>query len=356
VNGKDIVIVTGSSGLIGSALIRRIASRYSVVGLDREEPTEPPPQSEWFSVDLTKDESVRDVLARVQKGYGPRLAAVIHLAAYYDFSGAPSPKYDEITVRGTERLLRALRAFEVERFVSSSTMLVHAPSRPGQRINEDWPLDPRWEYPQSKVRAEEVIRNERGAILTSILRIAGVYDDRCHSPPLAHQIKRVYEGRLTGHVYPGNIRSGQSFVHLDDVVDAVDRVIERRNSLPAETTILLGEPETVSYGELQRELGHLIRGEDWRTRRVPKLIARAGAWLRDKMPWGEDPFIKPWMIDRADDHYELDISRARDLLGWEPARFLRETLPLMVQALRADSDRFYRENKLGAPPRRKSVG
>ena len=33
------------------------------------------------------------------------------------------------------------------------------------------------------------------------------------------------------------------------------------------------------------------------------------------------------MIDLADDHYDLDISRARTLLGWEPKHSLRETLP-----------------------------
>lgn len=39
------------------------------------------------------------------------------MAAYYDFSGEPSAKYEEVTVCGTERLLRALRPFEVEQFI-----------------------------------------------------------------------------------------------------------------------------------------------------------------------------------------------------------------------------------------------
>jgi hypothetical protein len=52
------------------------------------------------------------------------------------------------------------------------------------------------------------------------------------------------------------------------------------------------------------------------------------------------------MIDRANDHYALDISRARTLLGWEPTRTLRATLPKMVAALKADPIGWYRENKL----------
>jgi hypothetical protein len=55
------------------------------------------------------------------------------------------------------------------------------------------------------------------------------------------------------------------------------------------------------------------------------------------------------MIDRANDHYALDITRARRLLGWEPKRSLRETIPTMVAALKADPAGFYRENGLESP-------
>ena len=43
------------------------------------------------------------------------------------------PLYRAVTVEGTRRLLRNLQEFEVEQFVYSSTMLVHAPCRPGRR-------------------------------------------------------------------------------------------------------------------------------------------------------------------------------------------------------------------------------
>ena len=48
-------------------------------------------------------------LERVRYAYGTHIASVIHLAAYYDFFGRPSAKYDEITVHGTGRLLRGLQ-------------------------------------------------------------------------------------------------------------------------------------------------------------------------------------------------------------------------------------------------------
>ncbi len=146
------------------------------------------------------------------------VASVVHLAAYYDFLGEPSPKYDEITVRGTGRLLRGLRdlGFRVEQFVFSSTMLVHRPAEPGQFIDEDWPIEPTWAYPASKVRTEQVIGAERGEVPAVLLRIAGVYDDGCHSIPLAHQIQSIYERILQPVSNSGSSSLGQSFLHLDD--------------------------------------------------------------------------------------------------------------------------------------------
>ena len=315
---RETILVTGSSGFIGSALVRRFAEAYQVVGFDRAGNPNPPIEAECVCVDVTSDESVHTGLGRVRYAYGERIASVIHLAAYYDFSGEPSPKYDEVTVRGTGRLLRGLQGFEVEQLVFSSTMLVHAPSRPGAPISEDSPLDPKWDYPKSKLETESLLRAEHGGIPVVVLRIAGVYDEGCHSVPLAHQIQRIYEHTLTSHVFPGDVAHGrQSFLHLADLTEAFARVVGRRASLPRETTLLLGEPEALSYDELQERLGKLIHlhHEDWETLRVPETLAEAGAWLQDKLPLGGEPFIKPWMIDLADDDYELDIARARMVLA-----------------------------------------
>lgn len=347
----DTVVITGSSGLIGSAVARRLDRNYDVIGFDRPGAPYPPAQIECVDLDVTSDASVRDGLHQVRERHGSRIASVIHLAAYYNFSGEPSDKYETITVHGTERLLRGLQAFEVEQFVFSSTMLVHAPSQPGRTITEDSPIQPTWAYPASKVRTEELIRTKRGKIPTVCLRIAGVYDRGCDSIPLAHQMQRISERYLTSHFYPADPVRGQAFVHLDDLVDAFSRAVERRQQLAPETALLIGEPETLSYGELQRSFGRLIHGTDWVTYRIPKVVAKLGAWVQDHVPFGPEPFIKPWMIDRAGDHYELDISRARTLLGWEPRLNLRDMLPAMVQELKRDPLAWYEANKLEPPKR-----
>jgi nucleoside-diphosphate-sugar epimerase len=344
---QQLIAITGGSGLIGMELVKKFAGSYRVIVFDVQEPDEQLPAGcEFVHLDLTSDISVEKGVRQVRERHGTRWASLIHLAAYYDFSGEPSPLYEEINVRGTRRLLWAARPLDVEQFIYSSTMLVHAPCLPDQSIDEDWPLEPKWDYPKSKTAAEALIQQERGKMPAVILRIAGAYDERCHSVPLAHQIQRIYERQLTSQVYPGDPERGQAFVHLDDVVQAIARAVERRASLPPETLLLIGEPDTVGYGELQREFGRLIHGEEWQTHQIPKALAKTGAWVQDKLPIGEEPFIKPWMIDLADDHYALDIERARTTLGWTPRHSLRETLPRMIDTLKANPRCWYEENKL----------
>jgi nucleoside-diphosphate-sugar epimerase len=346
------IIVTGSSGLIGSALCEALAADgYRVFGFDRPGIPHPPPHAENVPCDVTSDASVAEALAHVERIAGRTIASVIHLAAYYDFSGEPSPLYEQVTVQGTGRLLRMLQAFTVGQFVFSSTMLVHAPCRPGEHIDESWPLDPKWDYPQSKLRTEQLITASRGAIPVVLLRIAGVYTDRCDSIPLAHQIQRIYERRLTAKVFPGDTSTGQSFVHLGDLVQAFRAVLQKRATLPDEAVMLIGEPEPLSYDRLQRTFAALIHGEpDWETLRIPKAVAKAGAWVQDVIPGIEEPFIKPWMIDLADDHYALNVMRARAHLDWQPLRTLDLVVTKMVTALKADPVRWYQDHGLEGTP------
>jgi nucleoside-diphosphate-sugar epimerase len=356
---REVVVITGRGGLIGTAVAGRLREQYDVVGFDRPDAQQPPAHTECVDFDVTSDESVREGLRRLRERHGKRIASVIHLAAHCDFSGSPSDKYEAVTVRGTERLLRGLRGFEVEQFVFSSTVLVHAPCEPGEAITEASPVDPKWPYPESALWAENLIRAERGEIPVVMLRLAGVYDDRCHSPPLANQIQRIYEEQFGSHFHPARLDRGQSFVHLDDVVDVFRRVVKRRAQLPPETVLLVGEPDTVPYGELQETLGRLIHGKEWKTYRIPGAVAKVGAWVRDHLPFVPEPVIKPRMIDRAAEHYELDVSRARALLGWEPRHSLRKVLPVMVEELKRSPPAWYKANMLEPPdpdPRPRTAG
>jgi nucleoside-diphosphate-sugar epimerase len=346
---ESVGLVTGSAGLIGSKLVQALAKRHKVVGLDVQSPGSQVEGADFIRCDLTRDESVAGAFAEIREKHGERLSSVFHLAAYYDFSGEPSPLYRSLTVEGTHRLIRELQRFAVEQLVFSSTLLVMKPvEEEGEVLTEDSPTEePKraWDYPRSKIAAERVIRREHGRIPAVILRIAGVYDEDCHSIPIAHQIRRIYEKKLESYFFPGDADHGQAFIHLHDLIDCFLKVVERRDLLASEELFLIAEPDVMSYAELQDQIGELIHGAEWPTIRIPKVVAKAGAWAQEKV-LGQDTFIKPWMVDLADTHYPVDVELAQERLGWRPAHRLRGTLPEMIARLKRDPERWYEINKL----------
>ncbi|MBB5984904.1 NAD-dependent epimerase/dehydratase family protein [Sphingobium lignivorans] len=353
--GKPIVLITGAAGNVGRSLATALRERYRIVGFDVKSGDTDYPVLE---VDLTDKASVEDVLRRVREEHGERIASVVHLAAYFDFTGEDAPQYRAVNVEGSRNLVEALRDFEVEQFLYSGTMLVHEATRPGERIDESRPIAPGWAYPRSKAEAEAAISAARGDMPVVFLHLAGLYDERSSVPTFANQIARIYERDFQSHLYSGDTDAGQAMVHREDMIDAFVRTIDRRDRLPGETVILVGEPDAIGYADLQDRLGCLIHGEEeWATLRVPAPVAAAGAWAQDKaeplvpdaLDGGEKPFIQPFMTRMASDHYALDISRARDLLGWEPRHRLADKLPAIVAALKEDPAGWYEANRVPPP-------
>jgi nucleoside-diphosphate-sugar epimerase len=347
---KPLVLVTGSAGFIGAALVDALAGAYRVVGLDRKAGARSTANADFVECDLTNDESVRDALQIIRQRHGERVASCVHLASHYDFSGEPSPLYKTLTVDGTQRLLHGLRDFEVEQFVFTSTHIVMKPAdEEGEVITEASPIEATWDYPRSKVEAEKVIRTEHGEVPAVILRVAGVYDVDVHVVPIAQQMRRIFEKQLESFFFPGDATHGQAFVHLDDLLGCIRLTIARRQQLGPYEVFLIAEPHVMSYADLQERLGELIHGKEWPTIRIPKTVAKAGAWVQDKLAGEDESFIKPWMIDLADDHYPIAIDHARRTLGWNPTHRLQTTLPQMVARLKRDPARWYHVNNLKPP-------
>jgi nucleoside-diphosphate-sugar epimerase len=352
---KPIVLITGAVGNLGASVADALQDGYRVVGMDRDTGDTAFPV---LRVDITSDDSVELALRKFRERHGDRIASVIHLIAFFDFSGEPNPLYESVNVEGTRRLLRALRSFEVEQFVYASTILVHAPCKPGQRIDEQQPIGPRWEYPKSKAAAEAVVREEHGDIPYVILRLAGVYDAESTVPTMAQQMARIYERDLQSHLYAGHTLVGQSMLHRDDLLDALRRTVDTRTALPRAIELLIGEPDAMGYDALQDELGRLFHGADeWLTLRLPKPVAAAGAWAEQKLEplvpdaidEGEKPFIKPFMVQLADDHYALDVRRAREVLEWQPQHRVADELPAMVRAVKDDPASWYARHHIDPP-------
>ncbi|WP_304053839.1 vitamin K epoxide reductase family protein [Nitrosomonas communis] len=352
---KPLILITGASGNIGGTLCAALKKNYYVVGLDIK-PCEKADDS--IECNLSAEDSVKSAFNKIQTQHGQKIAAVIHLAAYFDFTGENSPLYQSVTIDGTRRLLKALQGFETERFIYSSTILVHEPGAPGRKINEDTPLKPGWAYPQSKAEAEKIIKQQHGKIPYTILRLGGVYDNNSAVPTLSHQIARIYERDFKSHLYAGDLMAGQAFLHKEDMVDLFVRVVDRRKQLPKANIMLAGEPEVMGYRELQNRIGHLIFGKkEWQTIDIPEFVAKSGAWLEeqaepiipDAIDQGKKPFIKPFMIDLASDHYDLDSSRARELLDWQPRHHIYDGLKDLIASLKKDPAGWYHRNGIPLP-------
>lgn len=353
---KPVVLITGASGNIGQSLAAVLDSRYCVVGLDRREVLDG--KFLVYAADFSSSASIELALRQVRDAYGPAIASVVHLVAYFDFTNEDNPLYESINVEGTRSLLRGLQGFEIEQFVYASSMLVHAPCRPGEHIDESQPIAPGWAYPKSKARAEEVLRRDHGTIPYVNLRLAGVYDTTSMVPTLGHQMARIYERDFQSYFYSGSPLVGQSMLHRDDMNQAFLLAIDQRASLPPALDLLIGEEHAMGFDAVQDALGKLIHGEnEWPTMVVPKPIAAAGAWAQaqlepaipDAIDGGEPPFIKPFMVAMADDHYALDTRRARQTLGWEAKHRLKDELPGMVKVLKDDPAAWYAKNGINRP-------
>jgi len=344
---KQVVVVTGSSGRIGTRIIHRLNEQYQPIGLDFVGVTSEKPEMEFVFVDLSSDESVKKAFERIRYAYGNKIASIIHLAAFYSFEGKHLELYDAITVNGTRRLLKEAQNFEVEQFLFTSTMLVHEPTKRGIIQNEDSPIRGKWHYPASKVRTEKVIREEHGNVPYVIVRIAGCYDDECNCVPISQHMSRIYEKQLASKVFPGNSSNGVPYTHFEDLSDMIMLLLEKRKEIPQELTLLCCEEDSISYRDLQTAFGKLIHNKDkWPMVWLPKSLAKAGAWVQNHLPFFPKPFIKPWMVDLADDNYEFSMEKARQVLNWSPSRSVRKTLPTLVENMQQDPISWYKRHNI----------
>jgi nucleoside-diphosphate-sugar epimerase len=169
---KHRVLITGTSGLIGSAVAKRIAGEADVVGLD----CRPGP---WTSV--LGDIVDPAVAAKAVDGCD----AIIHIAGLH----APHVRersardFRRINVKGTDNLLRAAIGSKVKRFVFTSTTSIYGcTSRArGAAVWVDENLEPHPEdiYDETKLEAERLC----GEAAASGLGVAILRMSRCFPEP-----------------------------------------------------------------------------------------------------------------------------------------------------------------------------
>jgi len=229
------ILVTGSSGHIGSAVAARLAQEARIVGLDRR-----PGPFTTRAGEIEDDELVRELIRGTD--------VVVHTAALHvpDLGRATARQFRRVNVEATRGLIDAALAAGVARFVLLSTTSVYGCSSrsgpPATWVDENLPPKPEDEYDRTKLEAEAICRDAANARLTTvILRLA-----RCFPEP-AHEVAfyRMYRGVDRRDVAEAHLRAvlatvsgsttvniaGPSPFHPDDMGALWDdpwSVIERR--------------------------------------------------------------------------------------------------------------------------------
>ena len=149
------VLVTGSTGLIGTALVKNLTEQgFVVAGLDRG----PAGEFTGATVHYVCDILDRARLTACVSEFAPD--AIVHLAARTDVEGQELGGY-AANIEGVSNLVEAIRATpSVTRCIWTSTQLV---CRVGYIPISSSDYQPDTVYGQSKVRGEEIVRATDGA-------------------------------------------------------------------------------------------------------------------------------------------------------------------------------------------------
>jgi nucleoside-diphosphate-sugar epimerase len=330
------LLILGAAGFIGTAIRRAAAAEYELLSVDLVATPAAAGLTgvtsvvgeERYAVDLGSPEEIDGLWADAQLD-ARDIAAVIHLAAYYDFRNRPDPRYDRV-IRGLahllERLGDSLRP-DIP-FVYASSMAAMAPTEPGHKQVADSPRAGLWAYPRHKREAEATIEGAAIPQPRVELVLAAVYSAWGELVPLYQHIEQVARRSPLSSMYPGSVDRGLTYVHLNSAVEAFLRSIDAFRGKSGVHRLLIGEDRPVTYLQIHRAAQRAFGRRQGRIRRIPRWLARVGArllgWMGQLL--GTSPFIRPWMIDFAGEHFEFDLRPTRQLLDWKPDGYLGDRL------------------------------
>jgi UDP-glucose 4-epimerase len=298
------VVITGVSGFLGQAVLRRLAGSPAVgrlVGLDVREPGFRPRGLQFHLVDVAGSD-LRPLFDGAH--------VLVHLAGVHD--AIPDDELmARVNVGGTKRVLEAAASAGVSKIVLVSSAAVYGawPNNPVP-LTEDAPLRPNPGFPLGVHKAEvERLLAEwvlaRPTVVTTVLRPAFVLGARAD-----HAIARLIRARVPLTV--GGSVAPVQFVHEDDATEAIALAVER--DLP-------GVYNVAAEGWLSRDELRALVGRKVQPSVGPELMERTlkrlfKAGLID-VPPSEVPYlVHPWVV-------AIDRLRAE---GWNPQQTNEETV------------------------------
>jgi UDP-glucuronate 4-epimerase len=316
----ETIVVTGAAGFIGSHLAERLLERGDrVIGIDNFDPFYSRAQKEknlaaarqhpayrFFEADCTDP-------AQVMRALESPADAIVHLAAKAGVrpSIADPLGYTRANIVATQVMLEAARARNISRFVFGSSSSVYGNNEKVPFSEDDSVERPISPYAATK-RACEIIAHSYhhlyGMGILS-LRFFTVYGPR-QRPDLA--IRKFAEMMLRGEAIPfyGDGTSERDYTWIDDILQGVIAAIDRSRNVPGEFEIInLGESRTTSLERLVTLIAESIGTEP----------------VLQRLP------MQPGDVNRT----FADISRARNLLGYQPGTPVEQGIPRFIEWLRA---------------------
>lgn len=309
------ILVTGASGFVGSAVVDRLVihSEFTLRAALRQVNHQLPPMVDVIQVDDLAPDT--DWLTALQG-----IDVVVHTAArvhvIHDTATDPLIEFRRVNVEGTLNLARQSAAAGVKRFVFISSIKVNGEGtlleKPYMADDSPAPLDP---YGISKMEAEKGLQQlaMEAGIEVVIIRPPLVY-----GPGVKANFALIMKWISRGVPLPlGAVYNHRSLVALDNLVDFIIYCIDHPKA--ANEVFLLSDGEDVSTTEL---LQKVAKAFGKKTRLIPVPV-----WL---MTFVAKLVGKSDVANRLFGSLQVDNSKARDLLGWQPLVTMDEQLKKMV--------------------------
>ncbi len=301
------VLVTGSNGLVGKELCKRLAEK----GVEVRE----------FDLALGKDLLNKEHCDEAAKG----VHAIVHLAALLEES-AGKQRLFEVNVQGTKNLVEAAMQQRVPRFVFLSTVGVMGNVK--GKASEETQIMPVTAYEQSKAEAEKIVMKCQEAISVTVLRSALVLGPNAYWKSIFKLIEK-------GFPLIGNGKNKWQTIYYKDLVNAIVFVLEREQT-ENETFVISGE-EAPSL----KELAELIAKElqvNGEIKTVPiwqgKLLAAImGIVYRLQ---GKKFFFSNEHIERLLRNREYDLTKIH-AYGWQSKTPLQIAVKETIEAIKQES-------------------